>query len=78
MFRTSGSNRLPDNNYEDRNIKYPWNTAHQAPLSMEILQARIREWVAMPSSGDLPNPGIEPKSPSLQADSLPAKPPGKP
>ena len=31
-----------------------------------------------PSSGDLPNPGIEPRSPALQADSLPAKPPGKP
>ena len=28
----------------------PWNVAHQAPLSMEILQARILEWVAMPSS----------------------------
>ena len=34
-------------------------------LSMGILQARILEWVAMPSSGDLPNPGIEPRSPSL-------------
>ena len=31
-----------------------------------------------PSSGDLPNPGIEPSSPTLQADSLPAEPPGKP
>ena len=31
-----------------------------------------------PSSGDLPNPGIEPKSPTLQADSLPAEPQGKP
>ena len=30
------------------------------------------------SSGDLPNPGIEPRSPTLQADSLPAEPPGKP
>ena len=30
-----------------------------------------------PSSGDLPNPGIKPRSPSLQADSLPAEPPGK-
>ena len=31
-----------------------------------------------PSSGDLPNPGIEPRSPALQKDSLPAEPPGKP
>ena len=40
----------------------------------EILQARILEWVA----GDLPNPGIEPRSPTLQADSLSAEPQGKP
>ena len=43
-----------------------------------ILQARILEWVAFPFSGDLPNPGMEPRSPALQADSLPAEPPGKP
>ena len=42
-----------------------------------ILQARILEWVAFPSPGDLPNPGIKPRSPSLQADSLPAEPQGK-
>ena len=36
-----------------------------------ILQARILEWVAMPSSRDLPDPRIEPVSPELQADSLP-------
>ena len=51
---------------------------HQAPLSMGILQARILEWVAMPSSKNLPNPGIEPRSPTLWADSLPAEPQGKP
>ena len=37
-----------------------------------ILQARILEWVAFTSPGDLPNPRIEPGSPALQADSLPA------
>ena len=42
-----------------------------------ILQARILEWVAFPSPGDLPNPGIEPRSPALQADALPSEPPGK-
>ena len=43
-----------------------------------LLQARIMEWVTFPFSGDLPNPGIEPRSPVLQAVSLPAEPPGKP
>ena len=45
------------------------------------LQARTLEWVAMPSSRNLSNPGIEPMSPvspALQADSLPTAPPGKP
>ena len=36
--------------------------ARRAPLSMGILQARILEWVALLSPGDLPNPGIEPAS----------------
>ena len=39
-----------------------------------ILQARILEWVAVHFPGDLPNQGVEPRSPSLQADSLPAEP----
>ena len=43
-----------------------------------ILQARILEWVVFPSPGDLPNPGTEPRYPSLQADSLLAEPQGKP
>ena len=43
-----------------------------------ILQARILEWVVFPSPGDLPNPGIEPRSLTLQVDSLPAEPQGKP
>ena len=34
-----------------------------------ILQARILEWVAFPSPGDLPDPGIKPRSPTLQTDS---------
>ena len=38
-----------------------------------ILQARILEWVAFSSPGDLPNPQIIPRSPTLQADSLPAE-----
>ena len=44
----------------------------------EILQVRMLEWAAILFSRDLPNPGIEPGSPALQADSLPSGPPGKP
>ena len=43
-----------------------------------ILQARILEWVAMLSSMDRPNPGFEARSPTLQVNSLPSEPPGKP
>ena len=43
-----------------------------------ILQARILEWVAFPFSRGSSQPGIEPRSPALQADSLPAEPQGKP
>ena len=42
-----------------------------------ILQARILEWVACPPPGDLPDLGIESRSPALQADSLPSEPSGK-
>ena len=42
-----------------------------------ILQARILEWVALPSSRDLPNPGIDPKSLHWQEGSLALAPPGK-
>ena len=41
-----------------------------------ILQAGIVEWVAIPSPGDLPSPGIKPRSPALIADFLPSEPPG--
>ena len=43
-----------------------------------IFQARIPEWLPFPSPGDLPDPGIEPGSSSLQADSLPTELQGKP
>ena len=43
-----------------------------------ILQSRILELVAFPFSRGLPSPGTEPRSPSLQVDSLSAEPPGKP
>ena len=43
-----------------------------------IVQARILEWVVFPSPGDLSNPGCEPRSPTLQVDTLPAEPQAKP
>ena len=61
----------------------PRTVACQAPLSMGILQTRILEWVAMPSSRAYlrpghPNPGIEPRTSTLQVDSLLSETPGKP
>ena len=55
----------------------PWTVAHQPPLSMGILQPRILEF-SCPPQGDLPNPGVEPRSPALQVNSLSSEPPGKP
>ena len=43
-----------------------------------ILQARIQEWIAFPFSRGFSHPRVEPRSPALQVDSLPAEPPGKP
>ena len=50
-----------------------WTVAHQAPLSMGFSRQEYRSGLPFPSPGDLPNPGIEPKSPALQADSLPTE-----
>ena len=56
----------------------PWTAACQAPWSMRF--SRQEYWSGLPFSrpGNLPDPGIEPGSPVLQADSLPYEPPGKP
>jgi len=56
----------------------PWTLAPQAPLSMEFFRQEYWSGLPFPSPRDLPNPGIELKSPALQADSLPSEPPGKP
>ena len=55
----------------------PQTVALQAPLSMGF--SRQDDWSGLPClpPGDLPNPGIEPRSPALQADSLPSEPPGQ-
>ena len=51
--------------------------AHQAPLSMGFAKQEYWSGLLFPSPGDLPNAGIEPKFPALQAGSLPPEPPGK-
>ena len=55
-----------------------WTVARQALLSMEFSRQEYRSGLPFPSPGDLPNPGIEPWSPALQADSLPSEPQGSP
>ena len=54
-----------------------WTVVHQAPLSMGFSRGEYWSGVPFPSLGDLPNPGVEPGSPALQADALPSEPPGK-
>ena len=56
----------------------PWTRAHQAPLSMKFSGQDYWSGLPFPSPGDLLNPGIKFMSPTLQADSLPSEPPGKP
>ena len=54
----------------------PWTVAYQAPQSMEFSRQEYWSRLPFPSPLDLPNPGIEPGSPALQADALPSEPPG--
>ena len=56
----------------------PWTVAHQAPPSMEFSRQEYWSGLPFPSPGDLPDPGIEPGSPVLQADALPSEPGGIP
>ena len=53
----------------------PWTVAYQAPLSMGFSRQECWSGLPFPSPGDLPDPGIEPGSPTLQADALPSEPP---
>ena len=56
----------------------PWTVAHQAPPSMLVSRQEYWSAVPFPSPVDLPDPGIEPRSPAFQADALTSEPPGKP
>ena len=52
----------------------PWTVAHQAPPSMGFSRQEYWSGLPFPSPGDLPDPGIEPRSPALQADALTCEP----
>ena len=54
----------------------PWTVAYQAPPSLGFSRQEHWSGLPFPSPGDLPDPGIEPGSPALQADALPSEPPG--
>ena len=56
----------------------PWTVVYQASLSMGFSRQEYWSGLPFPSPGDLPDPGMEPRSPALQADALPCEPPGKP
>ena len=56
----------------------PWTIAHQVPPSMGFSRQEYWSGLPFPSPGDLPDLGIEPWSPTLQADALTSEPPGKP
>ena len=56
----------------------PRTVARQAPLSMKFSRQEYWNGLPFPSPGDVPDPGIEPRSPTLQADALTSEPPGKP
>ena len=55
-----------------------WTVARQAPLSMAFSRQAYWSGLPFPSPGDLPDERIEPRSPALQANSLPTEPQGKP
>ena len=56
----------------------PWTVAYQASPSMGFSRQEYWSGLIFPSPGDLPDPGIKPRFPALQADALPSEPPGKP
>ena len=56
----------------------PWTIAHQSPLSIDFPRQEYWSRLPFPPPGDLPDPGIKPRCPAWEADSLPTEPPGKP
>ena len=56
----------------------PWTVAYQAPWSVGFSRQEYWSGLPFPFPGDLPNPGIEPRSPPLQTDTFPSEPLGFP
>ena len=56
----------------------PWTVAYQVPPSMGFSRQEYWSGLPFPSPGDLPDPGIEPGSPTFQAEALTSEPPRKP
>ena len=56
----------------------PWTVAYQSSQSMGFSRQEYWSGLPFPSPGDPPDPGIEPESPALEADTLTSEPPGKP
>ena len=59
-------------------VATPQTVALQAPLSLGFLKQEYWSGLPFTSPGDLPDPEMEPRSPTLQADALTSEPPGKP
>ena len=55
----------------------PWTAAHQAPPSMGFSRQEYQSGLPFPSPGNLPDPGIEPRSSTLQTGALTSEPPGR-
>ena len=84
MFSTT-INKRKAFNLQEKNLNRhfqlfatPWTVAYQALLSMGFFRQECWSGLPFPSQGDLPDTGIDPRSPTLQADTLPSEPPGKP
>ena len=58
-------------------VTQSWTVAYQAPLSMGFSKQEYWSGLPFPSPGDLPDPEIEPRFPTLEADVLTSEPPGK-
>jgi len=71
VSRTDGGGRLATKSCPT--LVTPWAVARQVPLSMGFSRQEYWSGLPFPSPGDLPDPRIEPRSPALQADSLPTE-----
>ena len=80
MYSKTQSKQMKDSEVAQScpNLCDPWTVAYQVPPSMGFSRQEYWSGLPFPSPGDLPDPGIEPRSPAFQADALTSEPPGKP